>query len=142
MASIDPRVDAYIERSAEFAQPILHFLRETVHAACPEAEETLKWDMPTSMYHAILCSMAAFKQGEMVPGTIWLVLGEMVPGTIWLILMIDALRAMAAILSVLMWCQGRSNAVGGRPGLRSLAKRPVCACTQAWNRSEPSALPC
>ncbi len=62
MASIDPRVDAYIERSAEFAQPILRFLRETVHAACSEAEETLKWGMPTFMYHGILCSMAAFKQ--------------------------------------------------------------------------------
>jgi uncharacterized protein YdeI (YjbR/CyaY-like superfamily) len=62
MPKIDPRVDAYIERSAEFAQPILTFLRETVHGACPDAEETLKWGMPTFMYHGILCSMAAFKQ--------------------------------------------------------------------------------
>lgn len=62
MPKIDPRVDAYIERSAEFAQPILAFLRETVHGACPDAEETLKWGMPTFMYHGILCSMAAFKQ--------------------------------------------------------------------------------
>lgn len=62
MSKTDPRVDAYIERSAEFAQPILLFLRETVHGACPEAEETLKWGMPTFMYHGILCSMAAFKQ--------------------------------------------------------------------------------
>lgn len=62
MPKLDPRVDTYIERSAEFAQPILRFLRETVHAACPEVEETLKWGMPTFMYHGILCSMAAFKQ--------------------------------------------------------------------------------
>lgn len=62
MPKVDPRVDAYIGRSADFAQPILRFLRETVHAACPQAEETLKWGMPTFMYHGILCSMAAFKQ--------------------------------------------------------------------------------
>ncbi len=62
MPKCDARVDAYIGRSAEFAQPILRFLRETVHAACPEVEETLKWGMPTFMYHGILCSMAAFKQ--------------------------------------------------------------------------------
>lgn len=62
MPKTDPRVDAYIERCAEFAQPILAFLRETVHAACPDVEETQKWGMPTFMYHGILCSMAAFKQ--------------------------------------------------------------------------------
>ena len=62
MPKLDPRVDAYIERSAEFAQPILRFLRETVHAACPDAEEAIKWGTPTFMYHGMLCSMAAFKQ--------------------------------------------------------------------------------
>jgi uncharacterized protein YdeI (YjbR/CyaY-like superfamily) len=62
MSKTDPRVDAYIERSEEFARPILTFLRETVHGACPDAEETLKWGMPAFMYQGILCSMAAFKQ--------------------------------------------------------------------------------
>ncbi len=62
MPKLDSRVDAYIERSAEFAQPILSFLRDTVHGACPEVEETLKWSMPTFMYHGILCDMGAFKQ--------------------------------------------------------------------------------
>ena len=61
MGTRDPRVDAYIEKSAEFARPILTHIRETVHAACPECEETLKWGMPTFMYHGILCGMAAFK---------------------------------------------------------------------------------
>ena len=33
-----------------------------MHAACPEAVETLKWRMPHFMYRgAILCGMAAFK---------------------------------------------------------------------------------
>lgn len=62
MGSRDPRVDTYIEKSAEFARPILRHLRETVHAACPEAEETLRWSMPHFMYGGtLLCGMAAFK---------------------------------------------------------------------------------
>ena len=46
MAARDPRIDAYIAKSAEFARPILEHLRATVHAACPEVEETLKWSSP------------------------------------------------------------------------------------------------
>ena len=58
----DPRIDAYIARQADFARPILAHLREAVHAACPECEETLKWSMPTFMYRGqILANMAAFK---------------------------------------------------------------------------------
>lgn len=63
MSNHDPRVDAYIARSAEFARPILQHLRAVVHAACPEVEESLKWSMPFFSYHgAPLCMMAAFKQ--------------------------------------------------------------------------------
>ncbi|MDR7135949.1 uncharacterized protein YdeI (YjbR/CyaY-like superfamily) [Lysobacter niastensis] len=59
----DPRIDAYIAKSAEFAWPILRHLRAAVHAACLEAEETVKWGMPSFTYRGkILCSMAAFKQ--------------------------------------------------------------------------------
>jgi uncharacterized protein YdeI (YjbR/CyaY-like superfamily) len=58
----DPRVDAYIAKSAEFARPILEHVRQVVHQACPQVEETLKWRMPTFMYHGMLCGMAAFKQ--------------------------------------------------------------------------------
>jgi uncharacterized protein YdeI (YjbR/CyaY-like superfamily) len=59
----DSRIDAYIDRQAEFAKPILRHLREVVHAACPDCEETLKWSMPTFMYRKeILAGMAAFKQ--------------------------------------------------------------------------------
>ncbi|HTI07053.1 MAG TPA: YdeI/OmpD-associated family protein [Puia sp.] len=63
MATTDPRIDAYIARSAPFARPILQHLRELVHKACPEARETIKWGFPHFEYNgAILCSMAAFKQ--------------------------------------------------------------------------------
>ena len=59
----DPRIDAYIERAAPFAQPILLHVRALVHEACPTVEETIKWGMPTFVHAgAILCGMAAFKQ--------------------------------------------------------------------------------
>ena len=62
MGKKDPRIDAYIAKSADFAKPILTYLREAVHAACPDVEETLKWSMPAFMHHGILCGMAAFKE--------------------------------------------------------------------------------
>jgi uncharacterized protein YdeI (YjbR/CyaY-like superfamily) len=63
MSSHDPRIDAYIAKSAEFARPILEHLREVVHAACPEVEENMKWSFPHFGYKgAMMCSMAAFKQ--------------------------------------------------------------------------------
>src|SRR6478672_2369272 len=63
MASRDPRIDAYIAKSADFAKPILTHLRDIVHAAVPTVEETIKWGMPFFMYNGkILCSIAAFKQ--------------------------------------------------------------------------------
>lgn len=59
----DPRIDAYIAKAAPFAQPILNHVRERVHAAAPEAEETLKWSMPSfTIGGKILIGMAAFKQ--------------------------------------------------------------------------------
>ena len=59
----DPRIDAYIDRAAPFAQPILAHARALVHEACPEVEETIKWGMPTFVHAgSILCGMAAFKQ--------------------------------------------------------------------------------
>lgn len=63
MPSRDPRIDAYIANAAPFAQPILARMRELVHAACPDVEETMKWSMPTFVHAGgILAGMAAFKQ--------------------------------------------------------------------------------
>jgi uncharacterized protein YdeI (YjbR/CyaY-like superfamily) len=62
MGKKDTRVDAYIAKSAEFARPILAHLRETVHAACPDVEETIKWSFPNFMYKGMLCGMASFKE--------------------------------------------------------------------------------
>ena len=60
MGQRDPRVDDYIERAAAFAQPILRQLRETVHAASPDIEESIKWGAPYFLYRGMLCGMAAF----------------------------------------------------------------------------------
>jgi uncharacterized protein YdeI (YjbR/CyaY-like superfamily) len=61
MGKKDPRVDAYISRSAGFAKPVLDHIRELVHRACPEASETIKWGFPHFEYKGLLCSMASFK---------------------------------------------------------------------------------
>jgi len=62
MPTVDPRVDAYIEKSAEFAKPILIHIRKLVHKACPDITETMKWSFPHFDHKGTVCSMAAFKQ--------------------------------------------------------------------------------
>jgi len=60
--SQDPRIDAYIAKAAPFARPILEKVRERIHAAAPEAEETMKWSAPGfTVDGKILLMMAAFK---------------------------------------------------------------------------------
>jgi uncharacterized protein YdeI (YjbR/CyaY-like superfamily) len=60
--STDPRIDAYIEKQADFARPILAWLRDRVHVACPQVEETIKWGMPSFTWKGRpLAGMAAFK---------------------------------------------------------------------------------
>lgn len=62
MSTFDSKIDAYIEKAQPFAQPILNYLRETVHEFCPDVEETTKWGMPFFTVRGNnLCSMAAFK---------------------------------------------------------------------------------
>jgi uncharacterized protein YdeI (YjbR/CyaY-like superfamily) len=63
MPTTDPWVDAYIERSQDFAKPILNHIRELVHAACPDVVEKKKWSFPHFDYKGeMMCSMAAFKE--------------------------------------------------------------------------------
>jgi uncharacterized protein YdeI (YjbR/CyaY-like superfamily) len=63
MTNHDPRVDAYIAKSADFAQPILQHLRTLIHKACPAVEEGTKWSMPCFSHQGTtMCLMAAFKQ--------------------------------------------------------------------------------
>jgi uncharacterized protein YdeI (YjbR/CyaY-like superfamily) len=60
--SRDERVDTYIAGQADFARPVLEYLRATVHAACPDCEEAIKWGIPAFLYKGKqLAGMAAFK---------------------------------------------------------------------------------
>jgi hypothetical protein len=59
----DPRVDAYIAKAPPFAQPLLVEVRKRIHKACPDATETIKWNMPFyTLSGKLLASMAAFKK--------------------------------------------------------------------------------
>ena len=61
--TMNPKVDTYLAKVQPFAQPILEHLRELVHKACPEVEETIKWSRPFFEYRgAILGNMSAFKE--------------------------------------------------------------------------------
>jgi uncharacterized protein YdeI (YjbR/CyaY-like superfamily) len=58
----DPRTDAYIEKQAEFAKPILRHIRARMHAACPDVVETVKWSRPFFDYKGHpLAIMSGFK---------------------------------------------------------------------------------
>lgn len=63
MAKQIKEIDAYINKAADFAKPILNHIRELVHETCPDVEEKMKWSFPHFDYkNEMMCSMAAFKQ--------------------------------------------------------------------------------
>ncbi len=63
MPTTDARLDVFIEKKANFAKPILKHLRQLVHKACPDVEETIKWGMPFFDYKgSTMCAMSAFKE--------------------------------------------------------------------------------
>lgn len=58
----DPRVDAYIAKSGDFARPILVHVRQLIHRNCPGITETIKWRFPNFQLNGkLFCGMAAFK---------------------------------------------------------------------------------
>ena len=58
----DPRIDAYIAKSANFARPILEHVRERVHKTVPDAGEAIKWGMSHFTHNdKSIAGMAAFK---------------------------------------------------------------------------------
>jgi uncharacterized protein YdeI (YjbR/CyaY-like superfamily) len=62
MEQYDHRVDAYIGKAADFAQPVLNYIREVIHEASPLITETIKWGCPSFDYKGPIVMMAAFKQ--------------------------------------------------------------------------------
>lgn len=62
MGSTDARIDAYIDRAQPFARDILRHVRLRVHATLPDAQETMKWGMPSYTVDGKLVLLtAAFK---------------------------------------------------------------------------------
>ncbi|HUQ29853.1 MAG TPA: YdeI/OmpD-associated family protein [Usitatibacter sp.] len=62
MGRKDPRIDAYIAKSQDFAKPILKELRSRIHDLVPGVEEDIKWGFPSFMYNGrIFFGMSAFK---------------------------------------------------------------------------------
>lgn len=62
MAQFDPKVDDYIAKAADFAQPVLNHWRKLVHAACPDVVEAIKWGIPHFDYKGdFMCVMASYK---------------------------------------------------------------------------------
>lgn len=57
----NPKVDAYIEKSGDFARPILEKIRALYHKAYPKIEEEIKWGVPNFTHQGIVGNMAAFK---------------------------------------------------------------------------------
>jgi hypothetical protein len=58
----DPRVDAYIDRLSEWQQAICREVRELVHAADAEVEETIKrTDRPYFVLQGNICALLAAK---------------------------------------------------------------------------------
>ena len=62
MPTIDPRIDAYIAKSPDYAKPILKHLRALIHKGCPQVKETIKWNFASFVHNKkILVQVAAFK---------------------------------------------------------------------------------
>ena len=55
-------IDAYIAGFPAEIQAILQQIRATIHAAAPEAQESISYQMPTFTLHGNLVHFAAFKE--------------------------------------------------------------------------------
>jgi uncharacterized protein YdeI (YjbR/CyaY-like superfamily) len=62
MGKRNPQVDAYIEKAAPFAKPILKKLRTLFHKASPLLEEKIKWGVPSFEYKGLVGGFSAHKQ--------------------------------------------------------------------------------
>ncbi|MEV6300182.1 DUF1801 domain-containing protein [Actinoplanes sp. NPDC051861] len=58
----EPRVDAYIDRLPDWQQAVCREIRDLVHAADPEVEETIKFsDRPYFVLDGNICALLAAK---------------------------------------------------------------------------------
>lgn len=62
MSQFNPEFDSYIAKSADFAKPILEYLRQLIHETCTEVEEVMKWGYPHFDYKKdMMCILSANK---------------------------------------------------------------------------------
>jgi uncharacterized protein YdeI (YjbR/CyaY-like superfamily) len=62
MSQFNPQFDEYIAKSADFAKPIMEYLRQIIHETCPEVEEIMKWAIPHFDYNGdMMCILAGYK---------------------------------------------------------------------------------
>lgn len=54
-------IDEYISQLPESVQALMQQVRNTIREAAPDAQETIKYGMPTFTYHGNLVYFAAFK---------------------------------------------------------------------------------
>jgi hypothetical protein len=60
--TVDPRVDEYIDKLPDWQQAICHEVRDLVHAADPEVEETIKRTVqPYFVLKGNICALLAAK---------------------------------------------------------------------------------
>lgn len=65
MEKQDKRIDAYIKKASDFAQPILKHIRKLVHQASPEITETMKWSFPHFDYK-VTGSIRLYKKSPLI----------------------------------------------------------------------------
>jgi len=62
VSPLNPRVDGYIAKSADFAIPILDYLRQLIHETCANVQEDVKWGIPHYSYKGdYLCMLGSYK---------------------------------------------------------------------------------
>ncbi len=131
MGTKDPRIDAYIAKSADFVKPILTHLREVVHAACPEVEEKMKWSAPHFDYKGeMMCGMAAFKEhcrfgfwkGSLIPGVP--AMSDLAEGPMGRITSVKDLPAKAVLTGYIKQAM-KLNDAGVKVSMRGPPKKPL-----------------
>ena len=131
MGTKDPRIDAYIAKSADFAKPILTHLRNVVHAACPDVEETMKWSSPHFDYKGeMMCGMAAFKEhcrfgfwkGALIPGVSSM--SDLVEGPMGRITSVKVLPSKTVLTGYIQQAM-KLNDAGVKVAMRGPPKKPL-----------------
>lgn len=116
MSKPDPRVDAFIAKAPEFAQPILREYRKRVHEVYDDVTETIKWNVPFFLNgEKIVASMAAFKKHTKLG--VWLADRGMGTPKFFDAIGLDQIPSIAEIKALI------ASALGGAPAKKKAAPK-------------------